>query len=296
VTTIETWRTSYDDGTTDESRDRNVYTLVNEGGVWRIAEDVHPDVGVGNPSTVTSPGVDGKSPPPPAASAPLGPGESRNWSGYAATGGKFTTVTGTWTVPKPIPGSVTTTAATWVGIGGAQSHDLIQAGTEESTSTRGQVRYNAWIETLPDVSHRVSLQVNAGDSVTVTIAQQSAGTWLITMLNNTTKQKFETTQQYDSSMSSAEWVEEAPSGGRRVLPLENFGSIHFTASSAVKDGKRLSVAQLAAKSIAMVDGAGRLLASPSAIGTDGSSFSITRNGAPSSALPRFDTEIVGAAA
>jgi hypothetical protein len=292
ATTFETWQTNYTDGSTDQSRDRNVYTLVSNNGAWKISDDVHPDSGIDTPSPATIPGVlpgvPGSSPQPPTGTLPpVGPGESRNWSGYAATGGKFTSVTGTWTVPNPSAGSVTATAATWVGIGGAQSHDLIQAGTEETVPTTGSVRYSAWIEMLPQASHRVSLRVNPGDSVTVTIAQQSAGTWLITMLNNTTGQKYESTQQYNSSLTSAEWVEEAPSGGRRVLPLENFGTIAFSASSAVKDSKPLSLSQLGAKAISMIDGRGQTIATPSALANDGKSFSITRGNATAPTLPRF---------
>ena len=252
-------------------------------GAWRIADDVHPDSQPGgiDPNTL-----------PPAPNVPIGPGESRNWSGYAATGGKYTSVTGTWTIPKPTASSVQTTAATWVGIGGTQSHDLIQAGTEESTSPSGQVRYNAWIEMLPAASHPVPLTVSSGDSVTVTITQQTAGNWLISMLDNTSGHKYDTTVQYNSSLSSAEWVEEAPSGGRRVLPLENFGTIHFAASSAVKDGKRGTLAQLGAKLISMVDNAGQVIASPSPIGADGNSFTITRDGVQqNSSLPRFSADI-----
>jgi hypothetical protein len=140
---------------------------------------------------------------------------------------------------------------------------------------------------LPNPSHRVALRVTAGDSVTVTIAQQSTGTWLITMVNNTTGQKYDTTVQYSSSLSSAEWVEEAPSGGRRVLPLENFGTIQFTSASAVKDGKQQTISQLGAKAISMIDSRGQSIAVPSAIASDGKSFSITRNSSSTPTLPRF---------
>ena len=65
------------------------------------------------------------------------------------------------------------------------------------------------------------LRVHAGDSITVSITEQSPDQWLIDFSNNTTGQTYQQTQQYTSSHSSAEWVEEAPSGGRGggVLPL-----------------------------------------------------------------------------
>jgi hypothetical protein len=43
ITVYETWTTGFQDGTTDQSRDRNVYTLVQDNGTWKVQTDVHPD-------------------------------------------------------------------------------------------------------------------------------------------------------------------------------------------------------------------------------------------------------------
>lgn len=43
ATTWETWTTEYRDGGTDQSRDRNVYSLVHQDGTWKIQADDHPD-------------------------------------------------------------------------------------------------------------------------------------------------------------------------------------------------------------------------------------------------------------
>jgi ketosteroid isomerase-like protein len=44
ATAWETWTTTFDDGTTLQSRDRNVYTLVKDGsGNWKVSADQHPD-------------------------------------------------------------------------------------------------------------------------------------------------------------------------------------------------------------------------------------------------------------
>jgi hypothetical protein len=59
ATAWETWNTAYSDGTTDQSRDRNVYTLVQDNGAWKVSADQHPDdtgglggaPGTGNPGT-----------------------------------------------------------------------------------------------------------------------------------------------------------------------------------------------------------------------------------------------------
>lgn len=43
ATVFETWSTTFDDGTTEQARDRNVYTLVMDNGTWKVQADDHPD-------------------------------------------------------------------------------------------------------------------------------------------------------------------------------------------------------------------------------------------------------------
>src|SRR5205807_9251133 len=161
--TNETWRTTYGDGSVADSTDRNEYTLVLQSGAWKISADVQPTTrvitpgtGTGTTPTVTQPGT-------PASVT----SSSSNWSGYAASGGTFTSVTATWTVPT-VSATSPGADATWVGIGGLQSRDLLQAGTQAMVDGSG-VAYTAWIEMLPQSSRDVPLSVTAGDSVTVTI-------------------------------------------------------------------------------------------------------------------------------
>lgn len=273
ATSFETWRSSYTDGSTDERTDRNEYTLVQQSGVWKIQSDVQPDAQLINPSGGTSPS--GTQPSSPASSV----SESSNWSGYAASGGTFSTVTGSWIVPT-VSAASGGADATWVGIGGLNSRDLIQAGTQ-GTVTGGGVAYEAWIEMLPQSSRTVSLTVSAGDSVTASIAHQSGNDWEITIKNNTTGETYDNTVQYASSSSSAEWVQEAPSAGRGLVPLDDFGTLSFTGGGAVRDGKSLSLSALGAKAISMINAQGEVISQPSTLGSDGSSFTVTRTSAQS---------------
>jgi len=116
----------------------------------------------------------------------------------------------------------------------------------------------------------------------VTLTQQSGNDWLITMKNNTTNGSYNVTVQYSSSNSSAEWVQEAPSVGRGLVSLDQFGTIQFNGASAVRDGKTMSASALGAKAITMINGQGQAIAQPSTIGNDGSSFTIARTDASSS--------------
>ena len=272
ATTYETWRSTYNDGTTDEATARNDYTLVLVSGSWKVDADDQPS-GVAEPAPQTQPstGVTG-----PAASSFS---SSSNWSGYEATGGTFTSVSGTWTVPS-VSATTTGADATWVGVGGIDTRDLIQAGTQ-ATVQGGEIQYEAWIEMLPASSRQISLTVSPGDSVTVSITQQSGNNWAIDMKNNTTGAHYGTTVQYASSNSSAEWVQEAPSAGRGTLPLDDFGTLSFTGATAVRDGKTMDLKALGAQAITMINGARQPLATPSVVGADGASFSVTRTQNPS---------------
>ncbi len=230
-------------------------------------------------SEQAAPTGQGQSPrtqPAPQARAQPAANVSRNWSGYVAEGGAFTSVSGTWTIAQPSLASAGIDA-TWVGIGGVTSRDLIQAGTEAVVSGAGDAHYDAWIETLPQPSHPVPLAVTGADSVTVTLSEQASGEWLISIRNNTTGKAYAATVRCSSSGSSAEWVEEAPSAGRRVVLLDDFGIVRFTSGSAVEDGVSVSISAASAKPITMADAVGRALASPSVLSADGSSFTVMRS-------------------
>ena len=279
--TFETWRTTFDDGTTTQDRERNVYSLVLQNGSWKIQTDDHPDSGVGQPGSTTPPPATtpGTSPGLPPFIVPAQAGQSHNWSGYYVNNGSFTAVSGTWTVPQPTNSGTFASGSTWVGIGGVRMRDLIQAGTEETVGRNGQISYDAWYELLPRGSQQVTLTVAPGDSVSVALAQQTSGNWQISFKNNTTGKSYQTTVTYQSSLSSAEWIEEAPSiRGRRLIPLEEFGTVQIQNASTTKDGKSVTISEAAGKPITMIDAAGATISTPSKLDSVGSSFSISRTG------------------
>jgi hypothetical protein len=85
--------------------------------------------------------------------------------------------------------------------------------------------------------------------------------------------------QYSSSSSSAEWVQEAPSVGRGLVSLDQFGTVQFSKATAVRDGKTMSLSALGAKAITMINAQGQAIAQPSTVSSDGSSFTISRTDA-----------------
>lgn len=221
----------------------------------------------------------------PALNSSGGPDTSLNWSGYVATNGTYTGVSGSWTVPSVTPSTSAQADATWIGISGVSSHDLIQVGTQTITQN-GTVSYEAWYELLPADSIAVPLTVHAGDSITASLQEEQASQWQINIRDNTSGQSYATTVPYASSLSSAEWIEEMPSDQSGFIPLDSFGSVSFSNASAIENGNTVTPAQANAFPLTMITNAGQALAIPSALGADGASFTVSRSTAVSNIAPR----------
>jgi Peptidase A4 family len=143
------------------------------------------------------------------SSAPVQSATSNNWSGYTLANARYTGVGGTFTVPSAhyLAGS---SVCEWVGIDGWADSSLLQAGVDEIPGTGGHVLFQPWWEVLPAPQIPVfSVEVQAGDTVRVTIGQTGLGKWAITLSDVTNGETFETLQNYDGPASSAEWVVEA---------------------------------------------------------------------------------------
>lgn len=217
-----------------------------------------------------------------ALNDPIGNSISANWSGYVAdTASAYTAVGASWKVPVPeASGAHLATDATWVGIGGVRSRDLIQAGTQATEN--GRTDYQAWYELLPDYQQIIPLDVNGGDSMNVSLEEISPGVWRIAIADNTTGKSWQKDVAYQSSKSSAEWIEEMPvvDTGRKLtyLPLDNFGTVTFTDGYTVADGAPETIAEAGASSLVMASRNEETLAYPSEL--TGGSFSVSRANAP----------------
>jgi len=220
-----------------------------------------------------------------------------NWAGYVASVGTYTSVSGSWMVPSVQSSAVNSADATWVGIGGVVSTDLIQAGTEAVPDSHGNLVYQAWLETLPQDSRVVPLSISAGDTVSVSITEASAGLWQVSFEDSTTGQTYDTSVRYNSSLSSAEWIEEMPVEVGGVIGLDNFGTVNFTSGYAIKNGQAVTIASSGAKELTMNNSSGQTVAAPSNLGEGGASFSVSRTSAASTplALTRNGVAVVAAA-
>lgn len=206
---------------------------------------------------------------------------SLNWSGYAVTGAGITAVKSTFTVPAAglIPPGFT---ATWAGIGGYNTSDLIQAGTSENSLPDNPLlgtQYNAWYEILPasetpltNCTGNTACTVKPGDVVTVSISQISPGQWDVNLSDPAENWTFDKKIAYASSLSSAEWILEAPTVAVQTIPA-NTGTAHFGPTSTYTDGSGThTIAEGNPTQIDMGAGIGVNEATPSALAADGQSF------------------------
>lgn len=199
---------------------------------------------------------------------------SYNWAGYVAQGqGPYSDVSGSWVVPTVVVGSAVGADATWIGVGGVRNQDLLQIGTQAIATPDGTVTYQSWLEMIPAASRQLPLEVRPGDIVAASLHETSPDVWEAQIENKTTGERYREQLTYDSSRSSAEWIEEMPSVARGgYIPLSNFGKIGFISGPTGE-----------ARPLHMVNWRGDVLAQTSVLSNSGS-FVVTRSDAP--ALPR----------
>ena len=157
---------------------------------------------------------------------------SSNWSGYDVTGGRYTTVSASWTQPA-VNCSVTPSgySSFWVGLDGDTSNTVEQTGTEADCSS-GQAVYSGWYEMYPKFPSNYRDTVAPGDHFNSTVSTDGKGNFALT-LSDTTRGWSHTTSARlkNAKLASAEIIAEAPSSSGGVLPLSDFGTVGFTSAS-----------------------------------------------------------------
>jgi hypothetical protein len=203
---------------------------------------------------------------------------STNWSGYAvrSKSRNISGVSGTFVVPRAASSGFAA-AATWAGIGGFKTHDLIQAGAGEDslpTVLFGK-KYFAWYELLPNSEVQLhgckgdpNCKVKPGNHMSVAIKNSGGSKWTISV-KNAGHWSWTKTVSYNSSRSSAEWILEAPSVGLfGTLPLAQVGTVHFGPTSKyTPGGSSHTIRQGHPVKIILTNEA-----TPSRLGTNGQSF------------------------
>lgn len=162
---------------------------------------------------------------------------SGNWSGYAATGGRFTSVKASWVQPAVSCTGNDTWSSFWVGLDGDGSSSVEQTGTEADCSGGSPV-YSSWYEMYPAYPVNFSNTVRPGDHFTASVTTNGSGSFTLTLADTTAGWSRTVTKSLKSArLASAEVIAEAPSSSTGVLPLSDFGSVSF--SGATVNGQSL---------------------------------------------------------
>lgn len=156
---------------------------------------------------------------------------STNWSGYAVTGSRFTSVSASWTQPT-VNCSGTAYSSFWVGLDGDTSNTVEQTGTDADCSG-STPHYYAWYEMYPKFPVNLNATVNPGDHLSASVTTDGSGKFTLTITDSTQGWTNTTTQRLKrATLASAEVIAEAPSSSGGVLPLANFGTVSFSSAKA----------------------------------------------------------------
>jgi hypothetical protein len=215
-----------------------------------------------------------------------GTAKSYNWSGYTVTGTDFTSAKGSWIVPTgtcaKTPNSY---AVSWVGIDGWTSTTVEQAGTAVFCN-KTTASYFAWYEFYPAASVAIStVPVKPGDKITSEITYKDSD-FTLEITDETTGKTFSITKAVSgAARSSAEWITEAPGVATGIVNLSDFTKVEFgddytdikgtnEATDSAHSGV-ISAFGTSVLKVTEVDFLGYTQDTPSALSTDGTSFTTT---------------------
>ena len=175
-----------------------------------------------------------------------------NYSGYQVSGPDFTFdyIYGSWSVPSTTNEGgfwTTATSALWVGLGGYGGASIVQAGTEQDTSSRFWVEssaYYAWYEWYPgDNQQQISnFPVDPGDQITTWVWQSDAngyfmpdGPYAHFMVYDATTNNLAIVPPFQrpynvsgGNEKQAEWILERPAINGSLVDLANYDSAVMT--------------------------------------------------------------------
>ena len=157
---------------------------------------------------------------------------STNWSGYAVTGSRYTSVSASWTEPAVKCSGTTAYSSFWVGLDGDTSGTVEQTGTDADCSG-STPQYYAWYEMYPKFPTNLRGTVRPGDNLNATVTTDGNGRFTLTLSDTTQGWTNTTSARLKSAkLASAEVIAEAPSSSGGVLPLANFGTVGFSGAKA----------------------------------------------------------------
>jgi Peptidase A4 family len=209
------------------------------------------------------------------------------WSGYAAFSGaksygssSFYSVSSDVVVPVARQAFNACTGewdygASWVGLDGWNSDDVLQDGVEFDAICSGGITgtyYSAWYEWYPDAEVRIlNFPVTPGDDLFMTVWQVTANQGVALIINYNTGETVEVgfTAPAGTKLigNSAEWVTERPQLTSGVPALTNYISEMFwNAEALTEKKKKFYPSTSSTKEIQMLDLNQKKISVPSRLG------------------------------
>ena len=196
-------------------------------------------------------------------------------------------VSGQWTVPDALPAGsqVSSSCATWVGIGGffpggglGDLMSLIQAGTDQDVFDFAGVQLHgayAWWEWLPEGDQQgaktiSNLKVSSGDVVVCSICIEPPDAASFFLSNLTTGVSTAFVKANPTTMpvinNSAEWIVEDPELNGQLAPFARYGEVYFDNSIGGTIQHELTPGS--GDLITMIDHSGNAISTPQPPDTD----------------------------
>jgi Peptidase A4 family len=219
-----------------------------------------------------------------AAPPPLEPPwVTSHWAGYVVrtSNDRFQAVRGRWVQPRIACNRLGSSAAVWVGLGGAtgESRALEQVGTSADCTDRGESFYSAWYQLYPASPVELPVTIRPGDTVAANVAV--AGNIVALALRNVSSGASFSTELWMRSpeTDSAEWILEAPSACFTTciqLPLAHLGRVAFTDASTTVATHTGTIGDRAwsARKLDIASSRSGRLAVSTPLSADGSSFAV----------------------
>jgi len=149
----------------------------------------------------------------------------QTWGGYAVTGsGPYTSITGSWNIPKMDCSEGGGDASPWIGIDGWSNDTVEQIGIDLDCR-EGKASYHPWVEMYPGASDYFSDKVDSGDTLVASVAV-SGDSWVLSESDVQTGWTKTFTRSSTDQLASAEAIVEDIGGGG-APPVPDFGAVTF---------------------------------------------------------------------
>jgi hypothetical protein len=190
--------------------------------------------------------------------------QSASWAGYYLSGaaGAYSSVSASFTVPTAKCTSTGSQyAAFWVGLDGVTSASVEQTGIEADCIS-DTASYFGWYELYPAPPVDFSNAISPGDSMSASVTFTGTTTYTLVLKDNTAGWSHTVTKSESGlARSSAEVVTSGPDNGGTGATLTDFGKITY--SDCAVNGTSMGTQSPTA--VEMVDAAGHVMVSPSAM-------------------------------